>query len=85
MSFRDFLRLKKEVLEAYQLYLDELEDFRWHQYFSMEEGSSHEDASGQIQLLGYRRLKGGKTLIPSSEWPEALKGLTQEDIEILKL
>lgn len=60
MSFRDFLRLKKEVLDAYKEYLG---------------------AMGNHRLsLAYWDLPQ----VPEPEWPEALKGLTREDIEILK-
>lgn len=57
MSFRDFLRLKKEALEAYQAYLDQVDE--WESFTGMDR--KHAIA-----------------------WPEALKGLTREDIEILK-
>lgn len=59
MSFRDFLRLKKEVLDAYKEYLGTM---------------------GQHRLLAYYDLPQ----VPEPEWPEALKGLTREDIEVLK-
>jgi hypothetical protein len=57
MTFRDFLRLKKEALDAYQTYLDQLDE--WESFTGMDR----------------------KHAVP---WPEALKGLTREDIEILK-
>lgn len=84
MSFRDFLCLKKEVLEEYQDYLDEMEDRSRYDHLTTQE-TAGDDVSSSLQILGYRRLKQGKSLIPSVQWPEALKGLTREDIEILKL
>jgi hypothetical protein len=69
MSFRDFLRLKKEVLEEYQKW--------WSQVDGGWELIPNEDDP----TMGHHEYIKGN---PDAPWPEALKGLTREDIEILK-
>lgn len=55
LTFRGFLQLTKEVTEAYQAYLDKMDEANRNHWAFAE------------------------------PWPEALQGLTREDIEILKL
>lgn len=85
MTFRDFLRIKKEVLDAYDEYTSEMSDLRYYQYYTIGEGADREDSSRQLHWQVQSRRAAGKSDTPvHQEWPEALKGLTREDIEILK-
>lgn len=69
MTFRDFLRLKKEVLDAYA---------EWEEAST---GGYHLIPNEDNPQMGTWTHRKGD---PNTPWPEALKGLTREDIEILK-
>lgn len=82
MSFRDFLCLKKEVLEVY-------EQWKWeHGAWPITQEIMRTHDIGAMEAAVFHRAVTGDELpteAPNPVWPEALKGLTREDIEILKM
>jgi hypothetical protein len=75
ITVREFIKLRKEILEAYGDYAERAESYRMHVAMNGEQ-------SNDILKVLYEAV--GSELPKMPEWPEALQGITEEEIQSLR-